>query len=76
MGEVDIVCGKGAELCFVEVKTRKNTSMGYPAEAVNSNKLRHIKNVAEYYVQNKKIKGKFISFKVVEIIAGVISDIV
>ena len=41
-GEVDIVCRHGGTLTFVEVKTRTNTDLGRPADAVNQEKQRLI----------------------------------
>lgn len=50
-GEIDLIarqqCG---ELVFVEVKTRTNTSFGYPEEAVNSRKLVHMVSSAQAYL--------------------------
>ena len=37
-GEIDIIAKKGDTVTFVEVKTRVNTSMGLPREAVNLKK--------------------------------------
>ena len=40
-GEVDIVAQCGSTLVFVEVKTRRSTRHGSPAEAVTARKLQH-----------------------------------
>lgn len=49
-GEIDLVAKEGEYLCFVEVKYRKDTSMGSPLEAVNWKKQRNISKVAKYYL--------------------------
>ena len=49
MGEIDLICLDKGCLVFVEVKFRKNTSYGYPQEAVTKNKRRKIILVSGYY---------------------------
>ncbi|MDD3168762.1 MAG: YraN family protein [Eubacteriales bacterium] len=49
LGEIDIIAMDGAELVFIEVKTRQNQSYGLPCEAINAVKVRHIKRTAAYY---------------------------
>lgn len=52
LGEIDIIAidTKDKVLSFIEVKTRTSNKYGYPAEAISSNKIRHIKNVASYFL--------------------------
>jgi len=50
-GEIDILVTKDNTLVFVEVKTRRNTSFGYPEEAVTEDKMEHLVNSAEWYLQ-------------------------
>ena len=49
MGEIDLICLDKGCLVFAEVKYRKNTSYGYPQEAVTKNKRRKIILVSGYY---------------------------
>ncbi len=56
-GEIDIIAKKGNKVVFIEVKTRKTISFGYPEEAVDERKLNKIKKVALYYIQKNKIKS-------------------
>ena len=48
-GEIDIIGRDGEYIVFFEVKYRKDSSKGYPAEAVNYGKQRNICRVADYY---------------------------
>lgn len=45
-GELDIVAVDGAELVFVEVKTRSSTAFGQPAEALTRDKAARIHALA------------------------------
>lgn len=49
--ELDIVARDGNEVAFVEVKTRRNTNFGRPAEAVDNRKIRRIVASADAYVR-------------------------
>lgn len=48
-GEIDIIACHGDYLVFVEVKYRRETSMGTALEAVDYRKQRRICKVADYY---------------------------
>ncbi|WP_418277309.1 YraN family protein [Isoptericola jiangsuensis] len=45
-GEVDLVARQGRTLVVVEVKTRRGTGYGHPAEAVTPAKLRRLRRLA------------------------------
>lgn len=45
-GELDLVARDGADLVFVEVKTRSGTSHGHPVEAIDAAKLRRLRRLA------------------------------
>ncbi len=66
-GEIDIVCLDKKEIVFVEVKTRTNTKYGFPSEAVNYYKKKHLYNSAKYYVYLNNLHNEFIRFDVIEI---------
>lgn len=72
-GEIDVIAKDGEYIVFIEVKTRKNTEYGIPAEAVNYYKQKKIIQVARYYLMNKKYTSG-IRFDVVEIIAKIQND--
>ena len=49
-GEIDIIAEEGGYLCFIEVKYRKDTTDGYPEEAVDEGKARRITMSAMFYM--------------------------
>ena len=49
LGEIDLIAKKDNQIHFVEVKYRKNTAYGYPAEAVDYRKQFKICKVSDYY---------------------------
>ena len=53
MGEIDLIARKGKVLCFVEVKTRSNLSMGLPREYVTPAKQARIRAAAALYLGEK-----------------------
>lgn len=55
-GEIDIIALYKNELCFVEVKTRRNDKFGTPMEAITKDKLIKIQLTAKNYIQEKKPK--------------------
>lgn len=54
-GEIDIIGLDNQTYIFVEVKYRKNTSHGHPAQAVTYSKQRTICRMATLYIQRKKL---------------------
>jgi putative endonuclease len=66
IGEVDIIAGDGNITVFIEVKTRKDDSFGYPFEAVTQAKQKKIKNIALLYLK-KQGKESPVRFDVISI---------
>jgi putative endonuclease len=56
-GELDIVARDGAELVFVEVKTRSSLAFGSPAEAVGPSKSARIRQLALRYLMARREAG-------------------
>lgn len=50
-GEIDLVANQDGVLTFVEVKTRASKSLGPPEVSITPRKLEHMRNTAEYYMQ-------------------------
>ena len=50
--EIDIVAIRGADLCFVEVKYRKNANAGTGMDAITKAKLTQMKKAAVIYTQH------------------------
>ena len=50
LGEIDIIALYRTQLVFIEVKTRQNQRYGLPCEAITSQKLRHLKKSAAYFI--------------------------
>jgi putative endonuclease len=49
-GEIDLILMKGMVLVFVEVKTRRGTSMGWPEDAVTIKKQEHLIQSSEAFI--------------------------
>lgn len=50
-GEIDLIAKKNNRLHFVEVKTRGTKNFGHPEEAITKNKLAHMLDSAQAYLQ-------------------------
>lgn len=70
MGEIDIIAQYQNYICFIEVKTRKSTRYGMPAESVTWNKQKKIMRLAGMYLLKNKIPESDIRFDVVEVFLG------
>jgi putative endonuclease len=70
IGEIDLIAETGPLLVFVEVKTRRGTGYGLPAQAVTTAKQRRIARVASVYLQRHRCGGRPCRFDVIEVFAG------
>ncbi len=66
--EIDIVAEDGEVLCFIEVRTRQNTTLGHPAETITPAKQRLIRRAAEAYLMRKRVSARPIRFDVATIV--------
>lgn len=62
--EIDIVALDGDCLVFVEVKTRRSSRFGSPAEAVGRDKLLGIRRVAGRYINRPGSFREFTEFRI------------
>lgn len=50
-GEIDLIMMDGADVVFVEVKTRTNEAYGLPEDAITASKREHLIHSAQAYLQ-------------------------
>ena len=70
VGEIDLVARQRRTLIFVEVKTRRSSAFGFPAEAVGLRKQRQIIRAAKWYLNDKPEKSLQPRFDVVSILVN------
>lgn len=49
-GEIDLVVRRGSTIAFCEVKTRRTSSFGQPADAVTARKQARLRRAAAYWL--------------------------
>jgi putative endonuclease len=69
-GELDLVLARGSTVVFCEVKTRRSTAYGSPAEAVTPTKQARIRRLAVRWLHDTGTRAASLRFDV----AGVIAD--
>lgn len=74
-GEADLVCKKGEDIVFVEVKTRTSFKFGAPSEAVDYKKQKKYRDIAKYYLKTNNLYDVNVSFAVVEVIGDSVNII-
>lgn len=68
LGEIDIICKKGPEMVFVEVKTRRTQTYGSPEEAVTPRKQEHVRRVALAYLKQCRLPDQVMRFDVITVL--------
>lgn len=67
-GEIDIIAWDGSQLCFIEVKTRRNNHfLGSPADAVGFKKRQRLSKAARNYLMRIPAKSVCYRFDVIAI---------
>ena len=66
--EIDLIAEENGVLCFIEVKGRRGTGFGTPAEAVTLEKQRRIARAAEEYLAARRLGSPPCRFDVVAIL--------
>ena len=54
-GELDLIMRDGEQLVFVEVRSRRHTRYGTPAESVTRTKQQRLLRTAAFYLQRQRI---------------------
>jgi putative endonuclease len=67
LGELDIIAVDGRTIVFVEVKTRRSTDTGHPAEAIDPRKEQRMTQAALAYLKSKRLLQYAARFDVVAI---------
>ena len=70
VGEIDLVARHRRIIAFVEVKTRRGTAFGFPAEAVGPRKQRQIVQAAKWYLNDNASERLQPRFDVVAIVVS------
>ncbi len=68
LGEIDIIAKESKTLVFVEVKTRRGISFGFPVESITKRKQAQIIKSAEYYLSEKKMRKMAARIDVVSVL--------
>ncbi|WP_412736942.1 YraN family protein [Krasilnikovia sp. MM14-A1259] len=66
-GEVDLILRDGDDVVFCEVKTRRGTSHGTPAEAVGPTKVRRLRRLAAQWLAQGALRPRGVRFDVVAV---------
>ena len=66
-GEIDIIAKDKEEIVFIEVKTRTSVTYGFPKEAVDKTKKKHIYWSTEYYIYSRNLENYPIRIDVIEV---------
>jgi putative endonuclease len=67
-GELDLVALDGDELVVVEVKTRRSTAYGHPAEAVTTAKLARVRRLAALWLAAHDVHPSSVRVAVVAVL--------
>jgi putative endonuclease len=67
LGEVDLIAKDGDTLVFIEIKTRRDRSLGYAKESINARKKRQLSKVALAYMKSHDVAEAKSRFDVVAV---------
>jgi putative endonuclease len=67
LGEVDLIARDGDTLVFIEIKTRRDRSLGYAKESINARKKRQLSKVALAYMKSHDVAEAKSRFDVVAV---------
>jgi putative endonuclease len=66
-GELDVVVRRGATVAFCEVKTRRSTAFGVPAEAVTARKQQRLRLLARRWLAASELRPAELRFDVASV---------
>ena len=66
--EIDLVAEDEDTLCFIEVRSRMDTTLGHPAETISLQKQRLVRRAAEAYLVKRNIVNAPVRFDVATIV--------
>lgn len=69
-GELDLVVSRGGVIAFCEVKTRRSTAYGLPAEAVDGRRQRRLRAAAAQWLREHEHGYRSVRFDVVSVLPG------
>jgi putative endonuclease len=69
-GEIDIIARDGDAVVFCEVKTRRGSVFGDPAEAVTSDKTRRLRTLAAQWLAITRVRPSQVRFDVVKVMVS------
>ena len=67
-GEIDLIVARGADIAFVEVKTRSGTGYGHPFEAITVAKLARLRRLAGAWCEQSGLRARQIRIDVIAVI--------
>ena len=67
-GELDVVALDGTALVTVEVKTRRGTGYGHPAEAVTARKIARLRRLTAQWVAAHEVRPRSIRIDVIAVL--------
>ena len=67
-GEIDLILRDGADVVFCEVKTRRGTRFGTPAEAIGPDKVRRLRALAARWLAQSSVRPREVRFDVVAVV--------
>ena len=69
LGEIDLVANEGDSLVFVEVRCKRTSEYGTPAESITASKMRKLVATAEHYLCEHALADVACRFDVVEVVS-------
>ena len=67
-GELDLVALDGDEVVAVEVKTRRSSSYGHPAEAVTHRKLARVRRLTGRWLHEHDVRARSVRVDVIAVV--------